>query len=159
MAQRESDSLLSRSYICHFSPKKIAGLITAQITSFSSLILILLNRQWISIDIQRRTERIISIHIDMRVIVFPIHIVCRVPVIRLFIKRMLDISPSISGILQCSWIGTFIINDIHSHYISVGKSVVIYPTYIKLINFSGERNRCFGACSICSKLFITATTP
>lgn len=68
------------------------------------------------------------------VAVFPIKVVCGIAFVVGLVESMAHIVTSVTACFQCSWVVSFVIDDIDTHHIAVAKTIVIDASYCKLVD-------------------------
>ena len=69
-------------------------------------------------------------------LVFPVDVVGRIPLVLGFIEGVLYIVGTVAAHFQCARVVTLIIYDIDSHLVAITESIVVYSGNGKLLNVS-----------------------
>ncbi len=138
MRQRQTDNTCRRSHVSNLSPKEVACLIATHLTVGSLLTLVLLHLKLIVIDALGTAERIVAIHVNMRVLVFPVEVVGGTPLVVCLVKSVAHIVATVATRLQSARIVAVVINDIHAHHVTIAETVVVDTCHCQLVDVARE---------------------
>ena len=126
------------SHIAGLAPQEVALLISAHLAALSGLALVALHGKGILPDTLGISERIVPIHVDMRMLVLPEYVECRIPLIIGFVEGVAHVVAAVAFHLQCAGVASFVVDDIYAHHVTIHKTVVVYPRHGHLVDFAGE---------------------
>lgn len=71
-------------------------------------------------------------------LVFPIKVVCGVPLVGILVERMAHVVATVAAHLQSAGRAAVIINNVDTHHVAVAKAVVIDTGYGELVNLTRQ---------------------
>ena len=145
VAHRQAHHACCRSHVLGLAPKEVAGLVAAHRAVLRRCALVALHGKAVGVYALGRAEGVIAIHVDVRVLVLPIQVVGRVPLISGLVKRMPNIVSSVSADLQRAGRIAVVVDNVDAHHVAVAKSVVVYSRNRHLVNLTGQGYRHFAA--------------
>ena len=138
MRHRQTDYAGGRSHIRHLAPEKIARFVATHFAIFCCLALVFLYFKLIILYALRIGKRIVTIHINMRMLVFPEKVISGVPLIVRLIESVAHIIATVAVYLQGSRLVSLVIYDINAHHVAVAETVVVDAGYGKLVDIARE---------------------
>ena len=137
VAHRQTDDSFRRSHVGSLSPQEVAGFVAAHFVAGGSGRLVFFHFESIGIDVLGRAEGVVTINIDVRMIVFPIDVVSRVPLVGGFVERMLHV---VTAVLQRTRCTSLIVYDVDTHFVAIAETVVVDTCHGHLFYLSGQND-------------------
>ena len=127
-----------RRHVGHLSPQKVAGLVAAHLAVLRGLALVALHLKLVVVHALGVGKRIISVHVDVGVLVFPVEVVGRIPLIVRLVERVAHVVATVAAGLQRAWCAAVIIDNVHAHHVAVAEAVVVDTCHRQLVDVAGE---------------------
>ena len=127
-----------RRHVGHLSPQKVAGFVAAHLAVLRRLALVALHLKLVVVHALGVGKRIISVHVDVGVLVFPVEVVGRVPLIVRLVERVAHVVATVAAGLQRAWCAAVIIDNVHAHHVAVAEAVVVDARHRQLVDVAGE---------------------
>ena len=127
-----------RRHVGHLSPQEVAGFVAAHLAVLRRLALVALHLKLVAVYALGVGKGIISVHVDVGVLVFPVEVVGRVPPIVRLVERVAHIIATVAADLQCAGGATVVIDNVHAHHIAVAKAVVVDTRHGQLVDVARE---------------------
>ena len=74
----------------------------------------------------------------MGMLVFPEEVVSGIPLIVGLVEGMAHIVASVTAYFQCSWVVSFVIDDIDTHHITIAETIVVHSGHCQLVDVARE---------------------
>ena len=126
------------SHVSHLSPQEVAGLVAAHLAVLRRLALVALHLKLIVVHALGVGKGIISVHVDVGVLVFPVEVVGRVPLIVRLVERVAHVVATVAAGLQRAWCAAVIIDNVHAHHVAVAEAVVVDARHRQLVDVARE---------------------
>ena len=136
VSQRQTNRVGGRSDISNFSPKEVATFISSHFVIFRLFALVFLYLERAVFYALGIGNRVVSVDIYVGMLVFPVDVVGRIPLVLGFIEGVLYIVGTVAAHFQCARVVTLIIYDIDSHLVAITEPIVVYSGNGKLLNVS-----------------------
>lgn len=73
-------------------------------------------------------------------IIFPIDVVSRVPLVGGFVERMLHVVASVTAVLQRTRCTSLIVYDVDTHFVAIAETVIVDTCHGHLFYLSGQND-------------------
>ena len=134
----QADDADGGGHVGHFAPEEVAGLIAAHFAVLARLVLVALHGEVVGLNAFRFTERIVAVDVDVRVLVFPIEVVGRVPCVCRLVEGVAHVVAAVAGELQGARFVAVEVDDVDAHDVAVAEAVVVDALQGELVDFAGE---------------------
>ena len=134
----QADDADGGGHVGHFAPEEVAGLIAAHLAVLARLVLVALHGEVVGLDAFGFTERIVAVDVDVRVLVFPIEVVGRVPCVCRLVEGVAHVVAAVAGELQGARFVAVEVDDVDAHDVAVAEAVVVDALQGELVDFAGE---------------------